>query len=167
LRNVVPASLTVKLLQRGALGSETTRTLVYEELQRGSMLLNYIGHGSVQQWAGDVLSADGVRWLSSNRLTVGLLMTCLNGFFQDPTAEGLAEALLETPAGGAAAVWASTGLTMMVPQSVMHQELIRRLFGTDEAPRLGDALRAAKAATDDPDVRATWVLLGDPTMRVH
>jgi hypothetical protein len=100
-------------------------------------------------------------------LTVGLLMTCLNGFFQDPTAEGLAEALLEAPAGGAAAVWASTGLTMMAPQSVMHQELIRRLFGADEAPRLGDALRAAKAATDDPDVRATWVLFGDPTMRVR
>jgi hypothetical protein len=32
--------------------------------------------------------------------------------------------------------------------------------------RLGDAARAAKIAVTDMDVRRTWVLLGDPTMRL-
>jgi hypothetical protein len=49
----------------------------------------------------------------------------------------------------------------------MDQALLRALFAAGEAPRLGDAIRGAKATMDDPDVRATWVLLGDPTMRVR
>jgi hypothetical protein len=31
---------------------------------------------------------------------------------------------------------------------------------------LGDAVRHAKAATPDLDVRRTWILFGDPTMRL-
>jgi hypothetical protein len=75
--------------------------------------------------------------------------------------------LLKSPLGGAAAVWASTGLTEMEPQAVMDQALLEGLFATTPAPRLGDAILAATAATSDPDVRATWVLLGDPTSTVH
>jgi hypothetical protein len=30
--------------------------------------------------------------------------------------------------------------------------------------RLGDAVRAAKSATPDADVRRTWILFGDPSM---
>jgi hypothetical protein len=33
--------------------------------------------------------------------------------------------------------------------------------------RLGEAARQAKLATSDLDVRRTWMLLGDPTMRVR
>jgi hypothetical protein len=130
------------------------------------MLLNYLGHGSVQQWAGGVLTVDDVRWLSSNRLTVVLAMTCLDGYFADPSLDSLSEALLAAN-GGAAAVWASTGLTEMAPQAVMNLEAVTKLFQTSPAPRLGDAIRQALATTTDPDIRATWVLLGDPSMRVR
>jgi hypothetical protein len=30
---------------------------------------------------------------------------------------------------------------------------------------IGDASRQAKAATNDHDVRRTWILLGDPTLK--
>jgi hypothetical protein len=162
----MPRGLTYKMFQRGFLGAEQVRTLLYEELQRGPLLVNYLGHGSVQQWAGAMLTVDDVRWLSSNRLTVVLAMTCLDGYFADPSLDSLGEALLYAN-GGAAAVWASTGLTEMEPQAAMNLEAVEQLFQTSPAPRLGDALRAALSTTDDPDVRATWVLLGDPSMRVH
>jgi hypothetical protein len=162
----MPRTLTYKMFHRGFLGNEKTQALLYEELQRGPMLLSYVGHGSVQQWAGQVLSVEGVRWLSSNRLTVVLAMTCLDGYFLDPSLDSLGEALLEAN-GGAAAVWTSTGLTESEPQVVMDLALVRQLFQTSPSPRLGDAIRAATAATSDTDVRATWVLLGDPTMRMH
>jgi hypothetical protein len=166
LQECVPPGIPVTTLYRSMLGSEGTHAHLVEELGRGATVLNYVGHGTVETWNGNVLTAAQAAGLTS-RLTVGLLMTCLNGFFQDPGADSLAEALLKAPAGGAVAVWASSGLTMMAPQSVMNQDLFHRLFASGETPRLGDALRAAKAATDDPDVRATWVLLGDPTTRVH
>jgi hypothetical protein len=93
-------------------------------------------------------------------------MTCLDGYFADPSLDSLGEALLAAN-GGAAAVWASTGLTEMAPQAVMNLEAVTKLFQTSPAPRLGDAIRAALATTTDPDVRATWVLLGDPSTKVH
>jgi hypothetical protein len=114
-----------------------------------------------------VLHVDYMEWLSSVRLTTVLAMTCLNGFFQDPLNDGLGEVLLKAPLGGAAAVWASTGLTEMEGQAVMDLAMIEGLFATTPSPRIGDLILAATAATADPDVRATWVLLGDPTMRVH
>jgi hypothetical protein len=40
------------------------------------------------------------------------------------------------------------------------------LFG-GQPMRLGDATRNAKAATSYMDVRRTWILLGDPAMRVR
>ena len=47
----------------------------------------------------------------------------------------------------------------------MNQALVAGLFG-EEALTLGEAAVAAKAAVVDPDVRRTWILFGDPTMRL-
>jgi hypothetical protein len=92
-------------------------------------------------------------------------MTCLNGFFQDVYAESMAEALLKAPEGGAVAFWGSSGLTYPDPQSLMNKELIRLLFN-GQSLRLGEATMRAKAATEDQDVRRTWILFGDPSMRL-
>ena len=167
LRELVPAGVPVTVLNRSTLGDAASKALLVEELGRDGFLVNYVGHGSVQRWSGNVLTAPQAAGLSMSRLTVALLMTCLNGYFHDPSLDSLAEALLKAPLGGAAAVWASTGLTEMIPQALMDQALLRSLFAGGEPPRLGDAIRDAKAATDDRDVRATWVLLGDPTMTVQ
>lgn len=44
-------------------------------------------------------------------------------------------------------------------------EFYRQLFANSR-PRLGDAAVRSKASTSDLDVRRTWVLFGDPTMRL-
>jgi hypothetical protein len=46
----------------------------------------------------------------------------------------------------------------------MSRVLINHLFGSQPL-RLGEAIRNAKRNTTDLDVRRTWVLFGDPTMR--
>jgi hypothetical protein len=56
-------------------------------------------------------------------------------------------------------------MTLPVGQDQMAAEFYRQLFG-DRTLRLGDATRAAKRATEDGDIRRTWILLGDPTMRL-
>ena len=96
---------------------------------------------------------------------VYLLMTCLNGYFQDVLVESLAEALLKSP-GGAVAVWGSSSMAMPDGQSLMNQELYRQIFG-DRTVRLGEAIIRAKSASYDPDVRTTWILFGDPTTRLR
>jgi len=76
----------------------------------------------------------------------------------------LAESLQKAD-GGAVAVWASSGLTHPSEQSVIDRQLFRELFGGG-APTLGEATMRAKAATSDPDIRRTWILFGDPTLRL-
>ncbi len=64
------------------------------------------------------------------------------------------------------AVWASTGLTDPPGQDLIDQELYRQLFGGTQ-PTLGDAVLNAKHATADSDVRRTWILFGDPAMKLR
>jgi peptidase C25-like protein len=51
-------------------------------------------------------------------------------------------------------------------QAVMNQQLYRLLFDSSLNDSLGDLTMRAKAATPDPDIRRTWVLFGDPSMKL-
>ena len=129
--------------------------------------MNYLCHGSVDVWAGEgLLTADDVRGLHNGpRLPVAVTLNCLNGFFHDLYTESLAEAWLKAPHGGAIAVWASSGLTAAGGQGTLDQALITELF-SGEALTLGLAIQRAKATVHPLDLRRTWILLGDPTLRI-
>jgi len=125
-----------------------------------------MGHGSQDNWRGDILTLGDVGALTNGLgLPFVVSMTCLNGFFQDVYSDSLAEGLLKARQGGAVAVWASSGLTEPGGQVVMDKELVRLLFN-GESLTIGEAVQRAKAATSDGDVRRTWILFGDPTTRL-
>jgi hypothetical protein len=54
-----------------------------------------------------------------------------------------------------------------VEQQIANRELYRQLFAADASPTLGDAVRHAKQVTQDPDIRRTWILFGDPSMKLR
>ncbi len=93
-------------------------------------------------------------------------MTCDNGSFANPTMDSLGESLLRAN-GGAIAVWASSGLTTPSGQLEANQALFHQLFATNLPPSIGGAVRQAKNASSDPDVRQTWNLMGDPETRLR
>ena len=72
---------------------------------------------------------------------------------------------MKAPNGGAIAVWTSSSLTQPDQQTIMNRELLRQLFGSSSIT-LGEAVARAKAAASDPDVRKSWVLFGDPSMKL-
>ena len=103
-----------------------------------------------------------------DRLPVFVMMTCLNGYFNDPVLESLAESLVTAENGGAVAAWTSTGLTVPAEQVLLNRKLYELLFTNvqTQSPALGDAIMRAKASVTDVDIRRTWILLGDPTMKL-
>ena len=133
---------------------ETARSELLERLNGGQLLVNYVGHGSVEVLAAEGLltSADARALTNGERLPFFVSMNCLNGFFHDLFTDSLAEALLTAEHGGAVAVWASSGLTGPSGQAAMSQEVVRQLFG-DEPLTLGEAVMRAKASVTDLDVR--------------
>jgi hypothetical protein len=142
------------------------RSALLESINRGQRIVNYTGHGSVDLWRGGLLTAaDAAVLENQNGLSLFVMMTCLNGYFNDPALESLSESLLKSPHGGAVAVWASSTMSMPDGQSAMNRELYSQIF-SDPSMRLGEAIQRAKAATNDPDVRLSWILFGDPTIRI-
>ena len=167
LRQKLPAGISAEQVFFGSSGAAAGGQVV-AALNAGKLLANYAGHGSQEMWTthDSFGSAEAMGLTNGSALPFVVSMTCLNGFFSDVYADGLAETLLKAPNGGAAAVWASSGLTEPGAQSVMNQELFRLLFQGARV-RIGDAVRRAKASVIDSDVRRTWILFGDPTMTLR
>jgi autotransporter-associated beta strand protein len=166
---LLPANMPVVTIDRGERPPDQVRSEIVAGINQGPMIVNYAGHGSVEVWTGSGIlrSDDATALTNGNKVPFFVTMTCLNGFFQDVYTESLAESLMKADGGGAVAVWASSGLTEPDPQALMDQQLMRLLFSNGQSPMLGDAVRGAKQATTDLDVRRTWILFGDPTMRIR
>ena len=169
LRPLIPDEMAVEILHRGSMDAVAARGSLLDSLGRGQRVVNYAGHGSVDLWRGGLLTGGDARTVVNNgTLSVFVMMTCLNGYFQDASLEGLAESLMKADHGGAVAVWASSGMSDVQPQTKMNQELFRLLFGANRrSMTLGEATMKAKAAVTDSDVRRTWILFGDPTTRLY
>jgi hypothetical protein len=166
VRALLPAYLTVRKIFRGQFSSDAqAKGELLNGINRGALLVNFIGHGSVESWRGSLLTLeDADSLINGLHIPFFVNMTCLNGFFQNPYGETLAESLIRAKGGGAIAVWASSGMALPDGQATMNKELIRLLFGR-ESLTLGEATARSKAAISDPDVRRTWILFGDPSQR--
>jgi hypothetical protein len=167
LESILPHAVGIRRIFRSHYGSDAeAREAILGSINEGPLLVNYVGHGSVGLWRGDLLTSTDTGGLANEKgLPLFVTMTCFNGFFQAPYMDSLGEALMKAPQGGAVAVWASSGLTIPEEQSVMNQEFMRLLFDR-ESLTVGEAARRAKASTTDQDVRKTWILFGDPSMKL-
>jgi uncharacterized repeat protein (TIGR01451 family) len=162
---LVPPSIAVQKIDFAH--TPSPGSAVTNALNQGQLLVNYVGHGAVELWGidGVFFSSDAAALSNANRLPVVVAMNCLNGYFADLWSYSMAEAMLQAPNGGAVAVWASSALTEPDGQQVMNTELFRQLFGGAN-PTLGEAINRAKTAVADPDVRKSWMLFGDPSMKL-
>jgi len=160
--------LSANTILAGNFDPQVARQQIITAINQGQLLVNYTGHGSVEQWSfADLLDdTDAASLQNGNSLPVFFLMDCLNGLFQDVYTQSLAESLLLSSNGGAVAVWASSGFTDAPPQAGMDRSLID-ILAADPATPLGAAILRAKSQTTDRDVRRTWILFGDPAMQLH
>ena len=161
----LPSSLQPTEIFADGMDPNVVQQQIVTALNSGPLLVNYSGHGSVEQWSfADFLDNSSVATLSNgDQLSVYLLMDCLNGFFHDVYSTSLAESLLLAPNGGAVAVWASSGFTNQPPQASMNQALLE-ILKTNPSTPLGVAILQSKSGVTDNDVRRTWIFFGDPAM---
>ena len=162
---LLPRSLKVTDVFAAELDPKTAGEEIIAGINRGKLIVNYTGHGSVEVWSGEDLLDDGAAESLTNGalLPVFLMMNCLNGFFHDVYTESLAQALLFSKNGGAVAVWASSGLTSPQPQFELDQNVVKLLLSQPPLS-LGDATRQAKSDITDSDARRTYILFGDPLL---
>jgi len=138
-------------------------------IDQGNWFVDYIGHGS------DLLLADEQVFRSSDvggltnatRPSLFGFFSCTVGKFDALGQEGLAELLLKTPGGGAAACLASTELVFPFESTQLNDEFVDQLFPlkprVDSTSTVGVAYQRAKNLHVNSIVRK-YVLLGDPAL---
>lgn len=146
------------------------------EMNRGSWLVNFVGHGSDQQiYDEKILEVADVATLDNlDALPVLIAASCSVGKFDRANSEGLAEALVKAPNGGGLATIAGTHLTYISDNNPLNVALLQELFpaGNPGAATLGLALWRAKNAVTQAtacysdsavcDRQRKYLLLGDP-----
>jgi hypothetical protein len=166
VQKMLPQAMNVTDVFAGILGPATAKQNLLAGINAGQLLVNYNGHGSVEIWGSGMFDdTDASSLTNGSKMSLLIAMNCLNGFFHDVYTQSLAEALMLAPNGGAVSVWASSGLTNAGPQFQMDQQLVKVLF-SQSSVTVGDAVLSAKSGIADSDVRKTFILFGDPLMRL-
>ena len=165
LRNELPSTMSAAMVDRGAAGSQTT---LINEINTGKYIVNYDGHGSSGTWANTFFTINNVPQITNaSNQSIFVMLTCLNGYFIRLNFDSLSEALLKAQNGGAAATWASTADTTPDVQLLMGQRFYNQV-AAGNITRIGDLIRDAKAVLPaGTDVRFSWVLLGDPALKIR
>jgi uncharacterized repeat protein (TIGR01451 family) len=163
------------------------RNAVINGINGGALLVSYVGHGSVQTWAGERLLGYSSTTPANNDLTrltnTGMYpfmvpMTCLEGTFFYPTGAGgpdqsaLEEALLRAADRGAIGSFSATGLGIASGHDILETGLFMA-FMNQGMLRLGDATTFSKlylagkdASGVYQDLMDTFLLLGDPALKL-
>lgn len=163
---MLPSSIPPTDVFVDTVGVTAARTDIVNSINSGQLLVNYLGHGSEEQWSGsDIFDENTVSTLTNgSQLPIFLIMDCLNGFFEDVYAEPLGVSLVLAQNGGGVAVLASSGLNQAPPQTTLDSVVVQNAFSVN-GETLGEAILKAKSSISDLDVRRTFVLFGDPAMR--
>ena len=99
-----------------------------------------------------------------------MTLNCLNGYFEFPYFNSLAEDLVKAEGKGAIAAFSPSGLSLDDAAHVFHQALLRELL-SGKHERLGDAVLAAQeayaASGSFPELLSIYHLLGDPALEIR
>ncbi len=136
-----------------------------ENINRGTLLVNYMGHGNPTLWAHEhvfVQSRDLPRIERSKRTPLFVAFTCDWAYWDEPSAQSFPEQLLAMRDGGAIGAVASTRLTYAFSNSNLARNFFGILFGADR-PTIAEALARAKNQARI-QLGPTYHLLGEPTI---
>ncbi|MBN2549129.1 MAG: hypothetical protein JXB15_08230 [Anaerolineales bacterium] len=148
-------------------------------INNGAFIIHYNGHASIHDWASPVLfSKNDIPSLTNiGKLPFWTPMTCLEGSFDYPSPPGinnssLSEMLVREASKGAIASFAPTGLGVASGHEYLDHGLFKALF-MQGASQVGPATTAsklylaAKSGGGHLDLLDTYLVLGDPAVRLH
>ena len=172
--NSLPASLNQIHLCQDNMPVPDLQTAMYNNINNGTAILNYRGHGAINRWAGgpvimNTSSSHQANWTNSGKPVVAISADCLDGYFAYPGWEALSETYMQKNDSGTAAHWSSTGLGYSGEHNILHANFYAGIF--DEGySAIGDAIQYAKGvyASTGNDVSELYAftLQGDPAMQL-
>lgn len=141
-----------------------------EDINRGTILVNYIGHGNQKLWAHEWIfhrDIDFSRLSNSEKLPLFYAATCSFGWYDRISEQSFGEVLVTTADRGGVATIASCRLCSAPYNEALNAAFLGRLLpDTGPTLRMGDALRLAKLNAGTRSNNEFYHILGDPSMRL-
>jgi hypothetical protein len=168
---LLPPSYQVERIYLSDIPIADARRKLIEGINQGVALVNYLGHGGLDRISNQSLLNSGQvgELVNSPRLPLVTGLTCQIGRFEVPGFTSLAGALVTRPGGGAAAVWAPSGLS----QHAEARALNRVFFGAllrERLSTLGEAvlrsLHDFAALGGTREMLEIYQLFGDPALEL-
>ncbi|MFK7906684.1 MAG: type IX secretion system sortase PorU [Chitinophagales bacterium] len=137
----------------------------------GSLIMNYVGHGSEESWAHErILGVNDIsNWSNLDKMPFFITATCSFSRFDDPNRVSAGEETVLSPRGGAIAIMTTTRVVLAHSNKQLNEDFLWHLFRpvNGEMPRIGEIARLAKndAANTGKNNRK-FGLLGDPSLRL-
>lgn len=144
---------------------------IVDQWNRGTLIINYIGHGNPQVWAHENVFVKEItipQLQNRPRLSFVVAATCDFSRFDEPGEQSSAELLVAREAGGAIGCLSSTRAVFASPNARFNNEFFDQLFVRDEqgrTERLGSALFKLKQLLFSENDQK-YFLLGDPLVRL-
>ena len=147
---------------------------IIEALSEGAVLAQYAGHGGRIVWAHENIfgnvSVDLVE--QTPHIPFMLVLSCYNGYFDQPGEPSMAEKLLRKERGGIIGMLSATRLTYGSGNDALNRIIFDRLFKRNER-QLGALsfdskveLLINRGVSSNIDVMMGYTLFGDPAMKL-
>jgi len=143
---------------------------INENIVKGSLVFNYIGHGGSLGLAKErVLTIDQVKaWNNINSLPLFITATCELTAFDNPAVKSFGEELILNPKGGAIALLTTTRVVFSGPnESLSRGVWDNNILDISKPQRIGDIyLRTKNRNSGNSTNDLRFSLVGDPSMHL-
>jgi hypothetical protein len=143
---------------------------INNRMQRGTLLMNYTGHGGEVGWAHErILELSDIgSWSNGTTLPIFITATCEFSRYDDPERVSAGEQVYRHTDGGAIAMFTTARATFGGSNFNLNQALFDFMFekSNGEWPRFGDLIRQAKNKNGVADNDKKFILLGDPALQL-
>lgn len=141
---------------------------IRKDIERGTLILNYTGHGGVSGWAqeqiltlADMQTARGI-----DNMPLLFTATCDFGRYDDPGTVSGAELMVLSPKGAAIGAISTTRTVYSSTNFTLSKAFYESLVQPGRDKRMGDFFKKTKNGALVGSLNRNFALLGDPSMKL-
>lgn len=146
------------------------RTAINERIQRGTLLMTYIGHGGELGWAHErILEVDDIiKWSNYNQMAAFLTATCEFTRVDDPGRTSAGELVFLNPNGGGICLYTTSRLAFSSSNFNLSQKFITHFMNKVDGhmPTIGEVFEQTKIDVFSDQYVRNFILIGDPALRL-
>ena len=162
------------VIEAGDRRKPTCNVAIDNQINEGTLILNYSGHGNPDLWAHEhvfVRETDFPLLTNKGKYFFLVAATCNYSAYDELGTQSGGELLVGMPNAGACAVFSAIRPVVAIYNLPLNEELFAELFRTDSSgrvlpERLGDVVYRTKQNYTDYTNDQKFFLLGDPMLNI-